>query len=66
MQHELMTYQGYGARAISDRLPGTAGRREPCPRRRSWTLMRRSISYGAIAFNRPRPGASLALEEVET
>jgi hypothetical protein len=43
-----------------------AGRHEPCPRRCSRVTTRCSLSYGAITFNWPRPGVSLAPEDVET
>jgi hypothetical protein len=43
-----------------------AGQHELCPRQRSWTIKQCSLSYGAVALNRPRPRASLVSEEAET
>jgi hypothetical protein len=51
---------------LGRRQPGTIGRHEPYPLQRSWATTRHSLGYGAVVFNWPRPGVSLALEEVET
>jgi hypothetical protein len=53
-------------RQFGRRQSGTTGRLKPCPRRCSRATTWRSLGYGAIAFNWPRPGVSLAPEDVET